>query len=111
MTPFEDELCQQTQNRCFQKQEHQISSLDEEAYDIDCCHICLEPMFENTKSDNADDSEEVSSSLQELASSRNEKCNHVFHVECITMWLLRTKSLGKCPLCREDYVQLSNKVQ
>lgn len=34
----------------------------------------------------------------------NEKCVHEFHLQCITPWLMKEASGGKCPLCREDYI-------
>ena len=36
-----------------------------------------------------------------VAWSRNPKCTHAYHIECIVDWLLRRPS---CPSCRQDYV-------
>jgi hypothetical protein len=42
----------------------------------------------------------------EICSSPNEECPHVFHVDCMTQWLLKH---GDCPLCRADYLEPSKK--
>ena len=45
------------------------------------CSICLDCYSEN----------------EELAWPKTSKCNHIFHAECIKMWL---KDHNECPLCR-----------
>lgn len=58
----------------------------EEAFDDSkTCAICLES-YENG---------------QKIGGSKNPKCNHYFHLECITNWLLRC---DKCALCREPFL-------
>ena len=47
------------------------------------CSICLDCYSEN----------------EELAWPKTSKCNHIFHAECIKMWL---KDHNECPLCREN---------
>lgn len=44
-----------------------------------------------------------SSSMQP---SDNEKCNHIFHLECIMEWLMKKTAKGKCPLCRQTFVSM-----
>mmetsp|Transcript_9891 Transcript_9891/g.14874 ORF Transcript_9891/g.14874 Transcript_9891/m.14874 type:complete len:199 (+) Transcript_9891:92-688(+) len=42
----------------------------------------------------------------DICSSPNKKeCTHKFHVECMTEWLLKHNN---CPLCRADYLKISN---
>lgn len=40
----------------------------------------------------------------ELCASRNKECNHTFHLECMTDWLM---THDDCPLCRADYLGMS----
>lgn len=37
----------------------------------------------------------------EIAWSKNEKCPHAYHVDCILEWLMKHDD---CPMCREQYV-------
>lgn len=37
-----------------------------------------------------------------IAWSKNEKCFHAFHVDCIVEWLINHDD---CPMCREKYVE------
>jgi hypothetical protein len=37
----------------------------------------------------------------EICWSRNEKCHHAYHLQCILEWLLHS---NECPLCRVDYL-------
>lgn len=39
----------------------------------------------------------------EICYSRNKKCRHVFHADCMRNWLMKSND---CPLCRVDYLQL-----
>ena len=38
-----------------------------------------------------------------LCSSQNDHCKHVFHRDCMEMWLLRQEG---CPICRNNYLGL-----
>lgn len=40
----------------------------------------------------------------EICSSPNHECPHVFHVECMSEWLMKR---NECPLCRADYLKIS----
>lgn len=40
----------------------------------------------------------------EICSSPNKDCPHVFHVECMTEWLMKHSD---CPLCRADYLKIN----
>lgn len=56
------------------------------------CHICIdEYQIED-----------------DICSSPNKECNHKFHVECMTEWLVKHNN---CPLCRADYLKISNEEQ
>ena len=61
-----------------------------EEADTSLCPICLE-QFKN-----GDD----------ICCSRNLECGHVFHLSCITSWLM---THDDCPLCRADYFELDSK--
>lgn len=37
--------------------------------------------------------------------SRNETCQHAFHIDCMTRWLLYH---DECPICREEYLHSSS---
>ena len=50
------------------------------------CTICLEPYKEN----------------EEICWSKNEKCSHAFHLDCMTNWLM---DHDDCPICRSEYLQ------
>ena len=39
----------------------------------------------------------------DIAWSKNEKCHHAYHVDCIMEWLMKNND---CPMCREQYVEL-----
>lgn len=40
--------------------------------------------------------------------STNAKCPHVYHVECITMWIISAKDgQNGCPTCRRHYLEHS----
>jgi hypothetical protein len=41
----------------------------------------------------------------EICSSPNEHCDHVFHASCMTDWLMNHDN---CPLCRADYLNTTN---
>jgi hypothetical protein len=49
------------------------------------CPVCWEAYAENDK----------------ICWSRNPRCNHAFHVECIKLWLL---THARCPVCRNKYL-------
>ena len=36
--------------------------------------------------------------------SQNESCEHAFHMECLTPWLMKHDN---CPLCRENYLEVT----
>ena len=40
----------------------------------------------------------------EICMSPNHQCPHVFHVECMSEWLMKR---NECPLCRADYLKVS----
>jgi hypothetical protein len=40
----------------------------------------------------------------EICSSPNHECPHVFHLECMSEWLMKR---NECPLCRADYLKVS----
>lgn len=65
--------------------------VDEECHDSlyspQACPICLE---DYKKGD-------------DIAWSKNEKCHHAYHVDCIMEWLMKNND---CPMCREQYVEL-----
>jgi hypothetical protein len=44
----------------------------------------------------------------EICFSRNKKCPHVFHAECMRNWLMKSND---CPLCRLDYLQVTSDVE
>ena len=44
----------------------------------------------------------------EICFSRNKKCPHVFHAECMRNWLMNSND---CPLCRLDYLQVDSDVE
>lgn len=44
----------------------------------------------------------------EICFSRNNKCPHVFHAECMRNWLMKSND---CPLCRLDYLQVTSDVE
>ena len=52
------------------------------------CPICIAP-FEK------DD---------EICTSRNNECPHIFHLDCMMQWLMNN---DECPLCRQDYLKQS----
>lgn len=41
----------------------------------------------------------------EICSSSNEGCTHVFHYECIILWLM---SHDECPMCRQKYMKVDS---
>jgi len=43
---------------------------------------------------------------EEVAFSKNNKCKHQFHKDCIVEWLMKRTA---CPCCREEYIE-SNKL-
>mmetsp|Transcript_3401 Transcript_3401/g.4522 ORF Transcript_3401/g.4522 Transcript_3401/m.4522 type:complete len:352 (-) Transcript_3401:411-1466(-) len=49
------------------------------------CPICMELYHEG----------------ESVAWSRNEKCHHVFHLDCLMDWLMENDD---CPMCREKYL-------
>jgi Ring finger domain len=57
----------------------------EEALQNPQCAICFEP-FKNGDA---------------ISSSRNNKCQHIFHRQCIFEWLLKHEG---CPFCRRNYL-------
>lgn len=57
-------------------------------YSPKSCPICLE------RYTNGDD----------ICWSRNKKCHHAYHLDCILEWLLHS---NECPLCRIDYLNQS----
>ena len=44
--------------------------------------------------------------VEEVAFSKNDKCKHQFHKDCIVEWLMERTA---CPCCREEYIE-SNKL-
>eukprot|EP00553_Chaetoceros_curvisetus_P014406 CAMPEP_0204644008 /NCGR_PEP_ID=MMETSP0718-20130828/1153_1 /ASSEMBLY_ACC=CAM_ASM_000674 /TAXON_ID=230516 /ORGANISM="Chaetoceros curvisetus" /LENGTH=191 /DNA_ID=CAMNT_0051665425 /DNA_START=188 /DNA_END=763 /DNA_ORIENTATION=+ len=57
-------------------------------YSPKTCAICLEPYKVG----------------DEICWSKNEKCPHAFHLDCMTEWLMENDD---CPLCRENYLEES----
>lgn len=33
-------------------------------------------------------------------------CRHVFHLDCVMKWLMKKRSKGKCPLCKQLFVSM-----
>jgi hypothetical protein len=63
-------------------------SEDEESgnlYSPKSCSICLEPYRDG----------------DDICWSQNEKCYHVYHLDCIVDWLMNS---DECPLCRANYL-------
>lgn len=58
--------------------------------DNDVCQICLSSFKVG----------------EEIASSRNPKCLHEFHSQCIIEWLSRPNQTS-CPVCRAEYVTIA----
>ena len=50
------------------------------------CAVCLEAFCQN----------------DEICTSNNPECPHVFHVNCMHSWLLRQE---ECPCCRRPYLK------
>ena len=42
---------------------------------------------------------------EEIAWSKNEQCQHAFHLNCIMGWLLDN---DECPMCRAKYFNIEN---
>jgi len=63
-------------------------AFDDLSESSDCCNICLEEFKEG----------------QEVASSQNAECIHMFHFDCIASWLMAPKSMDKCPVCRNNFL-------
>uniref|UniRef100_A0A7S1B772 RING-type domain-containing protein n=1 Tax=Corethron hystrix TaxID=216773 RepID=A0A7S1B772_9STRA len=62
-----------------------VTEMDKK-YDANACAICL---------CSYDAGENVSW-------SPNEECDHVFHTECISSWLMKS---SECPVCRRNYLE------
>mmetsp|Transcript_23489 Transcript_23489/g.53596 ORF Transcript_23489/g.53596 Transcript_23489/m.53596 type:complete len:381 (-) Transcript_23489:25-1167(-) len=60
-------------------------------YSPKSCPICLQAYKKDEK----------------ISWSRNKECSHAFHLDCIVQWLIVH---DKCPLCRENYLDLKNKL-
>lgn len=58
---------------------------NKEEYDSKVCSICLEKYKKG----------------DEICYSKNPKCDHAFHTECISIWCIKN---SLCPLCRNDFV-------
>jgi hypothetical protein len=41
----------------------------------------------------------------EIRASKNTECRHIFHKECMTVWL---KNKNECPICRQDFLSCSS---
>jgi len=67
----------------------QSSSIPKDNHSPNSCPICLETF---TRGD-------------EICMSRNELCQHSFHLECMVGWLMNHDS---CPLCRQNYLNNSS---
>ena len=61
-----------------------------DAVDAVICSICLCPYQAHDK----------------IASSKNDCCNHVYHADCLMLWLSKK---DVCPMCRNDMLQLEGK--
>lgn len=59
-------------------------------YSPKSCSICLEPYAEG----------------DDICWSKNEKCSHAYHLNCMIDWLMRN---DECPLCRENYLEVEEK--
>ena len=42
---------------------------------------------------------------QDVCKSKNDKCQHMFHLDCMIEWLMKH---NECPLCRNDYLKDSS---
>lgn len=65
---------------------------DDEASSGECCAVCLDE-FEDG---------------DEICSSRNKNCKHLFHRVCIYYWLLKNDN---CPCCRRNYLSFDHDLQ
>jgi len=63
-----------------------LSNREESLYSPRTCPICLESYKEG----------------DEICWSKNEKCPHAFHLDCMTEWLMENDD---CPMCRESYLE------
>mmetsp|Transcript_15372 Transcript_15372/g.17563 ORF Transcript_15372/g.17563 Transcript_15372/m.17563 type:complete len:239 (+) Transcript_15372:233-949(+) len=63
------------------KQETATSAL----YSAKHCPICIEPYQEG----------------EEICWSKNDRCRHAFHLDCIMTWLMKHDD---CPVCRANYL-------
>lgn len=58
---------------------------DDDEFDENICSICLEPFYNH----------------EELSWSKAQKCQHVFHTECLIPWLMKHE---ECPVCRTEFM-------
>lgn len=64
-----------------------IISPGEDAVDAVTCSICLCPY----------------QAQDEIASSKNNCCNHIYHADCLMLWLSKN---DVCPMCRDNMLKL-----
>jgi hypothetical protein len=78
----------QSMKRTHHAVKHQDSGISIETSDSGNaiqCHICLDDFIVG----------------DEVRTSKNSDCRHLFHNDCIMLWL---KSKDHCPVCRQDFL-------
>ena len=69
-----------------QQKEQQFLHDEEEGLEGPTCAICLDPFHTGDL----------------ICVPNNDKCNHIFHKDCMSHWLVMH---SKCPICRENYLE------